>query len=116
MGTTNFPYNFVNRIGIPLIESANVSVNDTNVVITIADRSFRNLNQKGTVLFRLNQDIPASGDTLPVVFLSNDFIQPITNVGGADITGSQMSDKGVYFVYYDKDCNLMQLLTTQIPA
>lgn len=111
---TNFPYNFVNRIGIPLIESASVSVNDTNVVITIADKSFRWLNQKGTILFRLNQEIPTAGDALPVVFSSNDFTQPLTNVGGASITGTNLPGVGVYFIYYDKDANLMQLLTTQI--
>lgn len=111
---TNFPYNFVNRIGIPLIESANIEVGTENVTITLADRSFRWLNQKGTILFRLNQEIPAAGDALPVVFSVNDFIQPLTNVGNTAITGSQLPGTGVYFIYYDKDANLMQLLTTQI--
>lgn len=116
MGTTNFPYNFVNRIGIPLIESANVATNDTNVVVTLANRSFRWLNQKGVILFRLNQEIPATGATLPVVFSVNDFTQPLVNVGGAAITGAQLTGTGVYFIYYDKDANLMQLMTTEIPA
>lgn len=113
---TNFPYNFVNRMGIPLIESAGVEVTDTNVVITLANRSFRWLNQKGTILFRLNQAIPSSGSTLPVVFSVNDFTQPLTNIGGTAIQGSQLIDTGVYFIYYDKDANLMQLMTTQIPS
>ena len=113
---TNFPYNFVNRLGIPLIESAVVEVTDTNVVITLANRSFRWLNQKGTILFRLNQTIPSSGATLPVVFSVNDFTQPLTNIGGTAIQGSQLTDTGVYFIYYDKDANLMQLMTTQIPS
>ena len=111
---TNFPYNFINRMGIPLIESANVTVTDDNAVITIADRSFRWLNQKGTILFRLNQEIPAAGATLPVIFQSNEYTQPLTNVGGAAITGANLPGAGVYFIYYDKDANLMQLLTTQI--
>lgn len=116
MGTTNFPYNFINRMGIPLIESAGVEVTTDNVIVTLANRSFRNLNQKGTILLRLNQEIPAGGDTLPVVFSVNDFTQSLTNVGGTAITGAQMPGTGVYFIYYDKDANLMQLLTTQIPA
>ena len=115
MGTT-FPYNFVNRMGIALIESANVEVGTDNVVITLADKSFRWLNQKGTVLFRLNQEIPSSGDALPVVFSVNDFTQSLSNVGGDVITGSQLPGTGVYFIYYDKDANLMQLLTTLIPS
>ena len=112
---TNFPMNFINRLGIPLIESANVEVNDTNVVITLADRSFRYLNQKGTILFRLNQEIPTAGNTLPVVFSVNDFTQSLVNVGNTAIVGSNLPGMGVYFIYYDKDANLMQLLTTQIP-
>lgn len=111
---TYFPMNFINRMGIPAIESANVSVTDTNVVIALADRSFRWLNQKGTIVFRLNQEIPTSGAQLPIVFSVNEFTQSLTNVGGAAITGSQMPGTGVYFIYYDKDANLMQLLTTQI--
>lgn len=116
MGTTNFPYNFTNRIGIPLIESANVEAGTDNVTITLADRSFRWLNQKGIILFRLNQEIPAAGATLPVVFSVNDFTQQLTNIGGTAITGSQLAGVGVYVIYYDKDANVMQLLTAQIPS
>ena len=112
---TNFPYNFVNRMGIALIESSGVEVTDSNVVITLADRSFRWMNQKGTILFRLNQEIPSSGNTLPVVFSVNDFTQPLVNTGNTAIVGSQLPGPGVFFIYYDKDANLMQLLTTQIP-
>lgn len=113
---TNFPYNFCNRVGIPLFESANITVNTDNVTIDLTNRAFRWLNQKGVILFRLNQEIPATGDTLPVLFSVNDFTQPLTNIGGDTITGSQLPGTGVYFIYYDKDANLMQLLTTQIPS
>lgn len=113
---TYFPMNFVNRVGIPAIESANVTVGTDNVTITLADRSFRWLNQKGTILFRLNQEIPAGGSALPVVFSVNDFTQSLTNIGGTAVTGSQLPGMGVYFIYYDKDANLMQLMTTQIPS
>lgn len=116
-GTTNYPFNFVNRNGIPLIESQSVTVNTDNVVFTIANKSFRWLNQKGVILFRLNQPIPdGTTGTLPVVFSSNDFTQPLTNVGGTAITAAQVTGTGVYLIYYDKDANLMQLLTTEIPA
>ena len=113
---TNFPYNFVNRLVIPLIESASVTVNTDNVTIELADRSFRWLNQKGVILFRINQQIAAAGDALPIVFSVNDFTQPLTNIGGDAIVGSQMPAPGVYFIYYDKDSNLMQLMTAQTPS
>ena len=116
-GSTNYPFNFCNRNGIPMLESNSVTVTDDNVVIQLPNRSFRWLNQKGVILFRLNQAIPSgTTDTLPIVFQANDFIQPLTNIGGGNITVAQIGGTGVYLIYYDKDANLMQLLTTQIPA
>ncbi len=116
-GSTNYPFNFSNRRGIPLIETSSINVTDDNVVINIPNRSCRWLNDKGVILLRLNQVIPdGTTDTLPVVFSSNDFTQPLTNVGGTAITAAQILGAGVYMIYYDKNANLMQLLTTQIPA
>ena len=114
---TTYPFNFVNRRGIPLLESSSITVNDDNVVFALPDRAFRFLNDKGIILFRLNQAIPAdTTGTLPIVFSVNDFTQPLTNIGGTPITAAQILGAGVYVIYYDKDANLMQLLTTQIPA
>ena len=70
---TNFPYNFCNRMGIAMFESASVTVGTDNITIELANRSFRWLNQKGVILFRLNQEIPAAGAALPVMFSVNDF-------------------------------------------
>ena len=53
-GTTNYPFNFSNRRGIPLIESTNVTADTTNVTVTLPNRVFRGLNDKGLVLFKLN--------------------------------------------------------------
>lgn len=110
-GTTNYPFNFANRRGIPMIDSSSVTVNTDNVIITLPNRVFRWLNDKGIVLFRLNQEIPAASNTLPILFSSNDFTQPVTLVGGDPATGTQMTGTGIYLIYYDKDANLMQLLT-----
>lgn len=88
-GSTNYPFNFSNRRGIPLIETSSISVTDDNVVINIPNRSFRWLNDKGIILLRLNQAIPdGTTGTLPVLFSSNDFTQPLTNVGGTAITAA----------------------------
>lgn len=109
--TTNYPFNFANRNGIPMIESGSVSATDTNVVISIPNRAFRFLNGTGLILFRLNTAIPESAASLPIVFSSNDFTQPLTLVGGGAATGEQMGGTGVYLIYYAKDCNLMQLIS-----
>ena len=109
--TTNYPFNFANRNGIPMIESSNVTVTDTNVVINIPSRAFRFLNGTGLILFRLNTAIPEDAATLPILFSSNNFTQPLTLVGGTAATAEQMNNPGVYLIYYAKGSNLMQLMT-----
>lgn len=116
-GSTRYPFNFANRNGIPLIETSSITVTEDNVVLGLPDRVFRWLNDKGVILLRLNQVIPdGTTATLPIVFSANDFTQPLTNVGGTPITAGQIAGAGVYLIYYDKGANLMQLLTTQVPA
>lgn len=115
-GTTNYPFNFSNRRGIPLLEVGSVTVTDTNVVLNLPNRAFRWLNDKGIALVRLSTPIPdGTTETLPVLFSSNDFTQPLTNIGSTAITAAQITGTGIYTIYYDKDSNLMQLLTTAIP-
>ena len=115
-GSTRYPFNFCNRNGVPMLETTSVTVGTDNVVLALPNRAFRWLNDKGSALIRLNQSIPTgTTTTLPVVFSSNDFTQPLTNVSGTEITVAQIPSTGVYVVYYDKDSNTMQLLTTQIP-
>ena len=106
--TTNYPFNFANRNGIPMIESTSVSINTENIIINIPNRAFRFLNGTGLLLFRLNTEI--TNDALPILFSSNEFTQPLTLVGGVEATGANISDIGVYLIYYDKNSNLMQFI------
>ena len=106
--TTNFPFNFANRNGIPMIESSQVTTDTSNVIISIPNRAFRFLNGTGLLLFRLNTQI--TNNTLPILFSSNQFTQPLTLVGGVNATGADISSVGVYLIYYDKNANLMQLI------
>lgn len=108
--TTNYPFNFANKMGIPMIESSSVNVTDTNVVINIPNRAFRFLSGTGLILFRLNTEI--TNTTLPILFSSNEFTQSLTLVGGVAATGADIAAIGVYIIYYDKNANLMQLITT----
>lgn len=107
--TTNYPFNFANKMGIPMIESSSVNVTDTNVVINIPNRAFRFLSGTGLILFRLNTEI--TNNTLPILFSSNEFTQPLTLVGGVAATGADIAAVGVYIIYYDKNANLMQLIS-----
>lgn len=115
--TTNYPFNFANRSGIPMIESANITVNTDNVVIGIPRRAFRSLPNNGLILFRLNTALPEDAGTLPILFASNEFTQSLTLVSGESATAEQLTGTGVYLIYYDKSCNLLQLMTVgEAPA
>lgn len=112
-GTTNYPINYTNIRGVPMIASTSVEVNaDSNAVIVgIPRRAFRGLADSGVIAFRLTQAIPDAGAGLPVVFSSNEFLQTLTLVGGEPATDAQFTGTGVYLIWYDKNCSLMQLLT-----
>lgn len=110
-GTTSFPINFSNTRGVPMIASVSVEVTTTNVVIGIPKRAFRGLADSGIIAFRLTQEIPSSGASLPVVISSNEFLQTLSVVGGTAATGAQITPAGVYLIWYDKCSSLMQLLT-----
>ena len=115
--TTNYPFNFAKRSGIPMIESANITVNTDNVVIGIPRRAFRSLPNNGLILFRLNTALPEDAGTLPILFASNEFTQSLTLVSGESATAEQLTGTGVYLIYYDKSCNLLQLMTVgEAPA
>jgi len=53
VGTTNYPSNFSNVRGIPMIASVSVEVTTSNVVIGIPRRAFRGLADSGILAFRL---------------------------------------------------------------
>lgn len=112
MATTNFPINFSNIRGIPMIASTSVTVGTDNVTIGIPKRAFRGLADSGIIAFRLTQEVPAGGAALPVVFSSNEFLQTLTILGGEAATGAQITNTGVYLIWYDKCASSMQLLTT----
>ncbi len=110
-----YPFNYCNRGGIPKIEVNTVTVSDNNVALTLPNNTFRFLASSGIILLRLNQPIPTGTTaTLPVVLSVNEFTQALTNIGGTPITVAELPGAGVYVVYYDKDANLMQLLTSII--
>jgi hypothetical protein len=111
VGTTNYPGNFSNVRGIPMIASVSVEVTTDNVVVGIPRRAFRGLADSGIFAFRLTQEIPAGGAALPVVFSSNEFLQTLTVVGGTAATGAQITPAGIYLVWYDKCASSLQLLT-----
>lgn len=119
--SVRFPFNFVNRRGIPLIESSSVTSDETNAIINISNNAFRFLETRGIFLFRLNTEIPAAAAALPIVFSwtgwnGQDRTQPLTLVDSAPATATQITGPGVYIIYYDKSANLLQLMTFGVAA
>lgn len=113
-GSTNYPINFANTRGIPMIASNSVTVNTDNVVISIPRRAFRGLSDSGIIAFKLTQEVPAGGAALPVIFSSNEFTQQVTVLGGDNLVGSQITSTGIYLLWYDKCANVLQLLTSNL--
>ena len=117
MNQVVYPFNFANRRGIPLIESSTVTSDTTNAIVTIANGTFKNLEERGVFLFRLTTAIPTAAAALPIIFSWTGWsgtarTQALTLVNGAEATATQVTGPGVYLVYYDKTSNLLQLMTT----
>ena len=110
-GTTNFPMNFSNVRGVPMIASTSTEVTTDNVIINIQRRAFRGLADSGIVAFKLTQETPAGGAALPVLLSSADFTQAVTVLGGTPATGADLTATGVYLLWYDKCANTIQILT-----
>jgi hypothetical protein len=67
-----FPFQYVNRRGIPVIKTTGVTVNAADVVFSFQNHAFANSWYRGIVLVELSQAIPAgTTGTLPVLFETN---------------------------------------------
>jgi len=72
-----------------MLETNSVTVTDTEVVLNLPNKAFRWLNDKGVILLKLNNAIPeGTTETLPILFSSNEYTQPLTNIGGTAITAA----------------------------
>ena len=97
-----FPFQYVNRRGIPVLKTTGVTVETTGVVFSFPNHAFANSWYRGLVLVELVQEIPAgTTGTLPVLFETN----------GANVTVSDIPGSGVYQIWYDKQTDTLQLMT-----
>lgn len=112
-----YPYTYVDKRGVPVIASTGVTVTTTEVSFSFPNHAFVNTPYRGTVIIKLAQAIPAgTTTTLPIVFTTNGVNKNLTNVGGANITVAELTTNnvGYYQVYYDKQENVLQLMTAII--
>lgn len=107
-----YPYNYLNKRGIPAVQTRGVAVNTDNVVFSFADHAFAGIPFTGLVLIYIAQDIPAgTTGTLPVVFQTNGSVQAVTGYGSDAVTVADLAGTGVYLAFYDKESGLLQLMT-----
>lgn len=82
-----FPFQYVNRRGIPVIKTTGVTVNAADVVFSFQNHAFANSWYRGIVLVELSQAIPAgTTGTLPVLFETNGVTKNVTTYNGANVT------------------------------
>lgn len=109
---TVFPFQYVNRRGIPVIQTTGVAVNAADVVFSFPNHAFANSWYRGLVLVELAQAIPAgTTTTLPVLFETNGVTKNVTTYNGANVTASDIPGTGVYQLFYDKQTDTLQLMT-----
>lgn len=107
-----YPYNYLNKRGIPAVQTRSVSVNTDNVAFAFADHAFAGIPFTGLVLVYIAQDIPTgTTGTLPVVFQTNGAVQEVTGYGGDAVTVDDLAGTGVYLAFYDRGSGLLQLMT-----
>ena len=98
-----YPFQYVNRRGIPVLKTTGVTAETTGVVFSFPNHAFANSWYRGLVLVELAQVIPAgTTGTLPVLFETNGQTKNLTTYNGANVTVSDIPGTGVFQLWYDK--------------
>jgi hypothetical protein len=107
-----YPFNYLNKRGIPAVQTRRVTVNTDNVTFSFADHAFAGIPFTGLVLIYIAQEVPAGATaTLPIVFQTNGAAQEVTGYNGAAVTVADLAGTGVYLAFYDRATGLLQLMT-----
>ena len=107
-----YPFQYVNRRGIPVLKTTGVTVNTADVVFSFPNHAFANSWYRGIVLVEWAQAVPAgTTGTLPVLFETNGQTKNLTTYNGANVTVSDIPGTGVFQLWYDKQTDTLQLMT-----
>ena len=106
-----YPYQYINKMGIPTIKSTGVSVGTDVVTFNFnADTAFGN-PFRGLLLVYLADAIPSgTTTTLTIRFTSTAGTQAVTVPGGGSWTVADITGTGVFLVYYDRRANTLQVV------
>lgn len=105
-----FNNNFVNRNGIPTLDSTGMSVGTEAVTYTLRSPFDANVPYRGLILVRLNEVIPdGTTTTLPIVFSLDGLTKTVNAVGGVNWTVADAST-GIYLLYYNRVNGILQII------
>ena len=107
------PININQRRG--WIDVIKTTVGTENVILTLPNGTFRGRRTAGYVSVRLGTAIDAT-DTYPILFSVNGSTLPLTGLNGVAITVANLSQPGVYLIYYNKSTKTLQLMAPYNPA
>lgn len=105
-----YPFQYINRRGIPTIQTRSITVSDT--AVNFGFRPDWDSNPfRGLLLVYISEAIPeGTTATLPITFTMAGRTENVTLPGGDNLTVSDLPGVGVYLVYYDRFANVLQLL------
>lgn len=111
------PYILANRGGIPRLEATGISVNGTTSVdITFAPHRFLGAPYIGLLLIKIPQNLPTTGTTLPIRFVTSGEAKALTYLGGSAVTLANLGGKGMLLCAYDSVDGVLQLLTGYVES
>ena len=90
-----FPFQYVNRRGIPVLKTTGVTVETTGVVFSFPNHAFANSWYRGLVLVELVQkSLPAQREHFPCCLKPTGKIKNLTTYNGANVTVSDIPGSG----------------------
>lgn len=106
-----------NRFGIPNIESQSIEVTADAVIFTFLPHAQLNAFFQGLIAVKLSQPIPAGTTaTLPIRFATKGIPNSAKDLRGHEtpITAGDIPGRGVFLCFYDRETDILQLLTSTI--
>lgn len=106
-----YPYQYINRSGIPTLKSTEVKVNGASSVDFVFDADIYTRPYRGLIVVYLAQAIP-TGTTasLPIRLVFESTSSTVTTYDNAEYTVGDFNGTGVYLLYCDQRTNTLQLL------
>lgn len=107
------PIFYVNRGGIPTLDSQSVTVTTTDVQFAFRNHRYVGAPYRGLIIIRLSQAVPTGTTaTLPIVFTSEgNSPKALTGYNGDAVTVADLPGTGVYLAWYDQSSGTLQLMS-----